>query len=275
MARVITSPEAVNAQWLTEALRQGGCLAQGRVVDVRVTSESSYTSTIARLSVTYSDDAPETAPVRLFLKMSRPDAEQRVVGSAQRRHEVDFHNRVVRYMPDPPVVRCHQAVFCEATGASHLLLDDVFVSHVECASTSPPPMPQAGRAMDAFAEFHAYWWDHPALGDVDGLPSEASVAEHVANAREQFPRFADALGERFSGTLRQLYERALDLLPHLWQRAAAGKAGSGWAGESQCREPAARGTEPRALPGQTRGASPVRCRVCQRRLGATGCPCRR
>jgi Ser/Thr protein kinase RdoA (MazF antagonist) len=77
--------------------------------------------------------------------------------------------------------------------------------------------------MDAFAEFHAFWWDHPALGDVDTLPNQTSVAEHVANTRKHFDPFVDVLGDRLSGPQRRVYERTLVALPGLWERVLRGK----------------------------------------------------
>jgi hypothetical protein len=222
MSCVITSPDAVRPEWLTEALYHSGYLPHGRVVHARATSEPSYTSTIARLTLTYSDDAPPAAPTRLFLKLARPDAKQRVVGSRQRRNEVTFHTRVATSMPGPPVVRCHQAVYCPETGASHLLFDDVSATHFAGQSWLPPPLHQAEKAMDAFAEFHAFWWDHPALSELDALPTPASVAEHVDNTRTHFPRFVDALDDRLPGPQLAVYERTLASLPRLWERVLRG-----------------------------------------------------
>ncbi|MBL7165933.1 MAG: phosphotransferase [Dehalococcoidales bacterium] len=223
MSCVITNPEAVSAEWLTKALRQGGSLPRGQVVSVRVVSESSYSSIIGRLTLTYSDDAPPTMPTRLFLKISNPSAEQRVVGSSQRRNEVEFNNKVAAVMPSPPIVRCFQAVYCEETGAAYLIFDDVSETHFQVEPSLPPPAHQAGKAIDAFAEFHAFWWDHQRLGDIDALPSQKSVAEHVNNTREHFPRFMDFLGDRLIASQRQVYEKTLASLPNLMERVTQGK----------------------------------------------------
>ncbi len=223
MPFVITKPEAVTAEWLTKVLYQSGSLSRGQVVSVSVASESSYTSIIGRLTLVYSDDAPSTIPTRLFLKIGDPSSEQRVVGSRQRRHEVEFHNNVATLMPNPPIARCHQAVYCQETGASHLIFDDVSETHFQVESSLPPPARQAGKAIDAFAEFHAFWWDHQALGDIDTLPSQKSVAEYVNNTREHFPRFVDSLGDRLTSSQRQVYEKTLASLPSLMERVTQGK----------------------------------------------------
>ena len=222
MSGVIASPDAVSSEWLTKVLRQDGCLVQGKVVSIRISSEPSYTSTIARLNVTYSNDATLSAPPQLFLKLSRLDSKQSVVGSEQRRSEVEFHNKITTFMISPPVVRCYNAVYCEETGRSHLLFKDLSESHYATSLSKPPPLHQSENAIDAFAEFHAFWWDHPALGDIDKLPSQESVDQHIANIREHFPQFAEFLGDRLSHPQRQIYEKALFALSRLWQRVSAG-----------------------------------------------------
>jgi hypothetical protein len=72
--------------------------------------------------------------------------------------------------------------------------------------------------MDAFAQFHAFWWDNPILGDIDSLPSQESVAEGIANTRRHFRRFADTLGNLLSDSQFGVYEKALASLPRLWER---------------------------------------------------------
>ncbi len=206
-------PSQATPEWLTRALRESGCLPCGAVTSVQAAAESSYTSTIVRLTLTYTHDAPPAAPKRLFLKLSRLDAQQRAVGGAQRRKEVEFHTSVASRMPDPPLARCYQASYCEETGAAYLLFDDVSETHLGGASSRPPDRPRCEAVMDAFAAFHAFWWDHPALPSLGELPSQASIAADVAAIVEHFPRFADALGDRLAPSQRTLYERAIARCP--------------------------------------------------------------
>ncbi len=220
---MITKPEAVTAEWLTEALRQGGSLPQGRVVSVGVVSEISSSSIIGRLTVAYSDDVSPTMPTRLFLKICQPKSDEIAVGNKQRRQEVEFHNNVAPLMPNPPVVSCHRAVYCEETGVSNLIFDDVSETHSSGDSSLPPPAHLAGKVIDAFAEFHAFWWDHPALGDIGELPSQKTVTGQISITRGTFPRFADFLGDRLSASQRQVYEKTLTALPSLMERVTQGK----------------------------------------------------
>ena len=72
--------------------------------------------------------------------------------------------------------------------------------------------------MYSFSEFHAFWWDHHSLGDLEALPSRQSVEEHVDNTREHFPKFVDRLDNPLTDSQSRMYEKALSSLPRLWQR---------------------------------------------------------
>ncbi|MCL4505506.1 MAG: aminoglycoside phosphotransferase family protein [Chloroflexi bacterium] len=219
---MITNSSQVNPEWLTLALRQSGRLPCGEVTGVHVAAEPTYTATIARLTLAYSHGAPPEAPRRLFLKLARLDSGQRAVGSARYRHEVDFHNRVGRLMPHPPIVHCYHAVYDEQTGASALLFDDVSETHFAGTSAAPPGQPYCESMIDAFAALHAYWWDNPALGSIDDFPSEESATDTITGIRESFPAFADFAADRLSALQRLLYDKVLAALPRLLQRVTGG-----------------------------------------------------
>jgi hypothetical protein len=219
---VITDPEQATPEWIARVLRQGGHLLCGEVTQVRADVDSSYTSTIARLSLSYSADAPPSAPARLFLKLSRVDPAQRVVGSPQRRAEVRFHNEVVARMPVAPVARCYHAVYDEASGASHLLFDDLAATHCGGDIRTPPARPHCERAIEAFADFHAFWWDNPALREFATPSSLEEMAASISAIRACYPRFADAAGERLDARQRRAYEQVLVSLPKLMERVTSG-----------------------------------------------------
>jgi hypothetical protein len=223
MSEPLTDLVQVTPQWLTEVLLACGCLPRGRVSGVQITSQASYTSTLARLCVSYTADAPESAPSRLLLKLSRPDPRQRVVGSEQRRAEVTFHTALAKMMPDPPVAPCHRAVFSEETGASDLLFDDLSATHIAGSLEIPPSREQCERALDAFAAVHAYWWDNPILVSLTEMPDHDSVAAYVASIEAHFPPFVEALGRQLSPGERLVFEKVLAALPALFRRVARGK----------------------------------------------------
>ena len=122
----ITDAGQVTPAWLTRALKKAGVLSGGKVARIRQTSFSSVTSSISRLEVRYSDNAPEDAPRRLFLKCFVPDdsptglVEEQLIDSGRR--EVEFYNVVAGHMTAMsavPVVRCYDARYSPATPSSH------------------------------------------------------------------------------------------------------------------------------------------------------------
>ena len=215
---VLTDPAEATPERISQMLRDGNALGRGRVVAVGIERESSYTSTIARLALSYSEDTVPETPSRLLLKLCRLDSQQRVVGKERRRSEVVFHTRVAAMMPDPPIVRCYHAAFDEKTGASHLLFDDVSETHFQAEPSVPPPPRQLASAMEALADFHAFWWDHPALGSTDPLPSRESIGRHIGSTRATFSRFAAECAAALSSEQLDLYATVLEKLPSLYER---------------------------------------------------------
>jgi hypothetical protein len=220
---VLTNPEQATPEWLTWALRRSGHLACGQVLRAQADVVSSYTSTIVRLTPAYSSDAPATAPARLFLKLARPDAQQSVVGNEQRHKEVTLHTQLAAQMPHPPLARCYHAAYCSETGAAHLLFEDVSATHFGGDQASMPCRAYWEKAMDAFATWHAFWWDHPLLPQLAETTPDVIARDEVQSIRKHYPRFADFAGERLTQNQRHIFERVLDALPRLLQRVALGK----------------------------------------------------
>ena len=215
-------------------MRRDGVLTSGCLTDIQAVTEDSYTAITTRLAVTYDAGAAVdqagggsqcvALPAHLFLKQSRLTATQSVVGSEQRRREVDFHHRVAAMcMPDAPLVRCYYAAFSPETGESCLLFDDMSETHFSMPSAAPPDRTMSNRVIDALATFHAFWWDHPALGEIAQLPNAESVASDIADIRTYFPRYADFASERLSSAQRREYAAVLNQLPRLLGRVTLGK----------------------------------------------------
>ncbi len=118
MARApLSSAAEITPGWLTEVLRRHESLAGASVTDVAVESTTTtLLSAIATLRITYALAVPAGAPRRLFLKMSKDEE----AGAARRpfaaRKEVAFYRTIAPAMTDPPVPRCYDAIFDDATG---------------------------------------------------------------------------------------------------------------------------------------------------------------
>jgi hypothetical protein len=218
--RPLVSAAGVTPAWLTEVLARRESLAGSNVAHVVVESTSdTLLSATAKLRVTYAPTAPASAPRRLFLKMSKAGVE-RPFGAKK---EAAFYGTVAPAMTDPPVPRCYDALFDEATGRFHVLLEDLSETH--CVPTTwplPPDFDVCERIVDAWARFHAGWWRSSRLGN--GIGERFNVDSYSAFVAKEFPRFIDSLGDRLSSERRERCERMV---------AAAGQiAARNWAAGS-------------------------------------------
>ena len=232
MSTVIAAAEEATPQWLTAILRREGVLPQGAVVAVARRANDAFNSAITHLDLTYSADAPPAAPRALFLKRSL-GADWAVRAGAR---EVAFYRLVASLAADLPMLaRCYDAAHDPASGASHLLLRDLSDTHAPPLSREriialdalPAPAHLDG-VIEALAGFHAFWWEHPALGTgplpVSGRYAGAAAYDRFTrDATDGWARFIAAEGDWFPADLRALYAGALARLPALWDRALAAR----------------------------------------------------
>jgi hypothetical protein len=211
---LITDPDQLTAERLTQILRARGVLDRGEVIAVRRQSYASNTAGVAHLEVSYSDDRPPDAPTRLFLKLG------------SRRIEVEFYNLIAPAMPQAPVLRCYEAAFSSDAGLSHLLFDDLSTTHHVPEGALPPPLADTERMVDALAQVHAHWWQHPQLNRDIAAVCEDVPAYVVGVAKAAFSDFVDLLGDRLSDERRAVYERLFAVWPPpgLAERRATGQA---------------------------------------------------
>src|SRR5262245_29010048 len=165
--------------------------------------------------VLYASSVPEAAPRRIFLKLTLPESEpsQRMI-----RQEVDFYHSYGD-LPALPLVRYFDAAYSDETGAAHLLLDDLPLTHMNPTPPLPPARPQAESMVDALARFHAYWWEHTGLGNEVGEKwVEATIEKSMRDLEEHFRRFSDLVGDLISGDRKRLYESVLKAWPKVARR---------------------------------------------------------
>lgn len=221
MDEPITAVEQVSPDWLTRVLQKKGVLTQGKVTAVQrkpLRATISITSFLARFAASYSDDAPKSAPSRLFLKISKPGFAAEL-SSRVGKNEVEFYTTVVDAMSDPATVRCYDAAYAPETGQSHVLLADLSDTHFQPEWPLPPTQQHCEAVMECMAKFHAFWWEHPRLGkDIGQLPTEGARQEGIADTHRRVRDFVDFLGDRLSVDRRQVYDKVLASLPSLWNR---------------------------------------------------------
>lgn len=211
-------PEVVEPARLTAALRKGGVLDAGAVREVKVLHQrDTVVSHIVRLGLRYVGD-PGGAPQSLILKTAQAAFSRTPADRGE--HEVAFYTQLSPYMPPGLVPRCFDGHFDEASGAWHLLLEDLTDSHeLATVPTLPPSRHQATAIVTALARMHAVWWDHPNLGETFGTwASPEDSAARMETFAGHYDRFADQLGDRLSEERRILYRRLIEQSARLSQR---------------------------------------------------------
>ena len=215
MGELIASLDQVTPDWLTCVLEEKNCLGSGRVTKVDIKPESSLAPSICHLKLSYSEDVPSRAPSHLYLKLAKSGAS---------RNEIEFYTLIAPAMPDPPSVRCYDAVYSPEIDRAHLLLEDVSGTHFR-SRWLPPLKQECERFVDCLANFHAFWWDHPRLGnDIGMLPDEDQLGigfdriRHSRLLEKKYSAFADFMGERLAPERREIYQKALSSFPNLRDR---------------------------------------------------------
>jgi hypothetical protein len=211
-------PSAATPAHLTEALRRAGVLGDDRVADVEVlTSYPTILSSIVRLRLTYEGTAG-TAPHSLIVKTAHPDRPpDRWQGGRQ---EVAFYRDIASQSPADVMPRCFEAWLDDASGAWHLLLEDLTDSHfVTTQWPLPPTLTQCESIVVALAHFHAAWWNDPRVGVTAGTwPEPQALEQRLQDLAAAVARFADALGDRLSAGRRAFYTQFLEAAPRLIER---------------------------------------------------------
>lgn len=228
---IIAGDDSVRPSWLTRVLRDAAILPTGEVSSVTERQNiEAFNSIVTHLAVGYSPEAPAGSPRRLLLKRNLSAAW--AIRDAER--EVAFY-RAVMPLSDrlPMLVRCYGAVFDADRGTSYLLLDDLSETHMTPISrervlglNGVPSEVHIHGVIDALAQFHAYWWEHSALGEAAMQISRwycdrATHDQFVRDATANWQQFIAVEGASFPRNLRAAYERALAGLPSLWDHYLA------------------------------------------------------
>lgn len=219
---IIDAIDQVTPDWLNAVLRDSGALPRGSVASVDPgAGQSTFASTTWRLALTYSADAHPAAPGRLFLKLSSPALAPGDADPDHVRKEIAFYTTVAPAMGAGMTIPCYAAAYDPATGASHLLLRDVSAVYDACLT---PIRRNCELAIDALADLHAFWWDHPRLGeDIGSYPTPEERQQGWRDAQTCATAFMAALGDQLPAPWRAVYERVLPALPGLSRRHATGR----------------------------------------------------
>jgi hypothetical protein len=226
MISVLPATEQVTPAWLTAVLKRHHLLRHGEVRALEHQPTSAFNSHTLHLHAAFSDDVPPGVPNRFVLKrnLKEPWAIRSGV------QEATLYQTVPDLPDHPPViVPCYEAVVDAATGNSHILLLDLSDTHMVPLTrdqqldvgNNVPLDVHLDQAVDALAQFHAFWWQHPRLGSgVAQIGTWCSDEAHMTNEVERRRRAWNDLRAHevawFPPHLTALYEVLLPQLFRLW-----------------------------------------------------------
>jgi aminoglycoside phosphotransferase (APT) family kinase protein len=227
--------------WLTSVLRESGVLPIGMVTEVESISTGAFNSQTSFLRLHYSANAPPAAPHRLVLKCNTLEGWSAAAGD----EEVRFYRITDQLGDHPPILpHCYAAEVDESSGSSYLLLQDLSETHAppitrdeQISITRGVPEQWCQEAViDALAQLHAYWWEHPLLtpgafedeGKFEiGFWSRdrERIRQYLVKRTASWKGLVQWLGAGktpwFPSRLRSFYEQLLERLPFYWEEFLA------------------------------------------------------
>jgi hypothetical protein len=221
------APEPITPAWLTAVLRESGFLAHGEVLTVATEQTGAFNSRTSHLHLSYSVEAAPGLATRMILKRNIPEPWGVDAGI----EEVKFYRLMASLEDAPPaIVPCYAAAYDSVSGDSYLLLHDLSETHAPPVTRDQqlsivhgvPPDAAIERVADAFAQHHAYWWNHPLLeSGTFAVGYWSRNAERFTQYLERRSRAWDSLVANeaawFPDDLRHLYEQVLAHLRRHWE----------------------------------------------------------
>lgn len=213
MTSVLTDVEQLTPDLLTQLLRENGVLQKAEVTEICQTKSSkTNVSLVSHLTVQYTIQEP-FAPTKLFLKIPNPDFKW---GG----QEIRFYTEVVPLMLEHynwealPFLHCYDLAYSTKSGRSHFLFENVADSHFSVDDLMPTARQHCECAIDAFAQVHAFWWEHPKLGQGFGEKlTEESVTQFLNSAREKLNDFVNFMGEHLTQTQQAILQAVVSTWP--------------------------------------------------------------
>ena len=223
MPRLVSDPGEIDADWLTEALRESGALPTGRVTSV--SSNLIGTGKMAdnvRYELTYSG-APGDAPASVVAKLpaAEPTARANSIARKSYLREVRFYQEIARHIP-MRTPHTHVALIDDAASDYVILMEDLAPARPG-DQTDACTLEQAELAVREAAKLHA-----PLMNDDSLLESEAinqSGPEGSDLGQRLLLQLSPAFVERFRDRISAEGEALVERFSHGFAAWAQGYDG--------------------------------------------------
>ena len=199
MNAIVTHPDELTAEWLTDVLSASDVLAGASVTAVK--TEPLGTGQMCdsvRVRLTY--DAPTGAPAVIVAKLPAADETSRATAVAMRSYEkeVRFYEQLATRLPIPTPRVFHVALDAEDLSRFVLLLEDLAPASqgdqlVGCT------LDVAESAVGELVGLHAPRWGDPALADIEWLTGDRAMG--IAMLTMLLPTLWQGFTERYAADL--------------------------------------------------------------------------
>ena len=220
-----SGPQELTPEWLTNALRSGGAIKNAAVssFDVKVIGEGAgFLGQLAHVRLHY-DRPEEGAPPSLIAKLPAAAQENKELAQFFRfyEREVRFYDEIAGSV-ELRTPRLYFSHFDPGAGDFALLLEDLAPACVgdQLAGCSGR---QVELAIRELAKFHAAWWEHPRLAELDWMPSidaEWYIEAAEGGYAKAWGAFTEYFGDRLAPAMRDLGERYGKKIPQLMKSFA-------------------------------------------------------
>ena len=206
MPDIRSTPERVDAAWLTEVLRAAGAIRQARVTDLNwAVVGAGMLGDSLRFSLTYDRDEGGPASVVAKLPAADPNSRSACVELGLYVNEVRFYQEIA---PTIAVARpdCYFADIDVASGDFTLLLEDLSPARGG-DQLKGCSVEDARQAMIQAAAMHGPRWCDPALKDIDWMRARPRILKLIEGI---FPDCQAEFHRRYDGVLEPEYMAVAD-----------------------------------------------------------------
>jgi len=220
-----TTPGDLTASWLTSALRTSGVVGSSAVTGFTwsLIPEQGAAGIVGRASLDY--DRPEPgAPASVAIKFATPHTPIRTVMHqfGLYRAEVEFY-RQLSADAGIPTPRCYYADIDRESGYFVLVMEDMKDSRP--GDPLRPTVPDVEVAIDHIARFHARWWKHPRLRELDWLvyPEGPAFEARAAGLQLAFSSTVNTVRGRLGSQFPEVLSEACDRILAAWPAFVASR----------------------------------------------------
>lgn len=196
--KIVTSPDAMTAEWFTSVLGEAGVLNGSRVesVELKPFGGGVMTSMVqAKLSYAGASEAPDS----VLVKYPSDDEGNRGIAQLMGLYELEvrFYRDVAPRLPRLSLPRCYCAEIEEASGRFTLVLEDCSSNTKPGTMLSTLSFAECSAALGELANFQAPLWNSPTLSEIAWLSDPTrtlAIFDAIPAGLEPFlARFGDAL----------------------------------------------------------------------------------